>query len=271
MIPIGETNLEADQSDSSHNAQFFPVSTAPDPALVATRRLLAAARGLALAARRLAIAPGPGHHPGRRADRSREVSQHRAYQPGDEPDRIDWKLFARSDRLFVREGAGEVPVPVSVVLDASGSMAHPWSGREGRCKLEVAGVLAAAVGWLAAAQGDPFSLHVVANGRVVPLSVAGRRWSFASLVRSLAALEPAGRWPNDAAALTASLQQAQPRGRPAGAVTRLTLVITDGHEHDGEIRAALSPLRGRGHELLLWHLVARDEHDFPHRYTNNNQ
>lgn len=241
------------------------MSTVPDPTLVAARRLLVAARGLALAARRLAASAAPGQHPGRRADRSREVWQHRAYQPGDEPDRIDWKLFARSDRMFVREGAGDVPVPVAVVLDASGSMAHPWAGREGRCKLEVAALLAAAVGWLTAAQGDPFSVHVVTKGGVVPLSGAGYRRSFASLVRLLAALKPEGRWPVEAAALTASLQHAQPLGRPAGALTRLTVVITDGHEHEGEIRAALSPLRGRGHELLLWHLLARDERDFRHR------
>lgn len=243
---------------------LLPVSLAPDPALVATRRLLASARGLALTARRLAASGGVGQHPGRRADRSRELWQHRAYQPGDEPDRIDWKLLARSDRMFVRQGAGEVPVPVAVVLDASGSMAHPWSGREGRCKLEVASVLAAALSWLAAAQGDPFSLHVVADGRVAPLSIPGRRRSLASLVRSLVAVAPAGRWPAESAALTSSLQQAQPRGRPVGPLTRLTVVITDGHEHDGEIRAALAPLRSPGHELLLWHLIARDEREFPH-------
>jgi uncharacterized protein (DUF58 family) len=244
---------------------FPSVPSAVDSAPPAVRRLQAAVRGLTLTARRLATGVGAGQHPGRRAERSRETWQHRAYQPGDEPDRIDWKLFARSDRYFVREGAGEVPVPVSVVLDASGSMAHAWAGPEGARKCDAARVLAAAVGWLAAAQNDPFSLHVVANGIVIPYGTAGRRHPWASLVRTLAALEPAGRWPTDPAAVTASLRQAQPRGMPNSAgLTRLTVVITDGHEHDGEIRAALA-LRSRGHELILWHLLAREEREFPYR------
>jgi hypothetical protein len=53
---------------------------------------------------------------------------------------------------------------------------------------------------------------------------------------------------------------------PGGSgLTRLTVVITDGHEHDGEIRAAFAPLRSRGHELILWHLLAQEEREFPYR------
>jgi uncharacterized protein (DUF58 family) len=43
------------------------------------------------------------------------------------------------------------------------------------------------------------------------------------------------------------------------------VLLTDGHEHDGEIRAALSPLRGRNHEVLCLHFIARDEIDFPYQ------
>ena len=68
---------------------------------------------------------------------------------------------------------------------------------------------------------------------------------------------------------------AWPRPRPAGRLTagtrpaagpetrEIVIVLTDGHEHGGEIRAALAPLRARRHELLLFHLLGRDEIDFP--------
>jgi hypothetical protein len=53
-----------------------------------------------------------------------EFAQYRAYEPGDEPRRIDWKLFARSDKFFVREAEEESPIAIWILLDASASMAQ---------------------------------------------------------------------------------------------------------------------------------------------------
>ena len=62
--------------------------------------LLAATRGLALAARKLVAGVLPGLHSSRQPGMAREFAQYRAYQPGDDPKHIDWKLYARSDRFF---------------------------------------------------------------------------------------------------------------------------------------------------------------------------
>lgn len=66
--------------------------------------------------------------------------------------------------------------------------------------------------------------------------------------------------------LALAMGRTQANGGSTGptATRQLTVLLTDGHEHDGEIRAALAPLRTRHHEVLFLHFIARDERDFPH-------
>ena len=226
--------------------------------------LLAATRGLTLAARQLVAGVLPGLHNSRQPGMAREFAQYRAYQPGDEPRHIDWKLLARSDRYFVRESEIETAVTVRLVLDATASMQHadttgPGAGLR---KFDAARLLAAALAYLTQAQGDLIGLHAVSGAGVVSVPPGIQRQPFERVVRTLERIEPAGRWPADprplVAALTAGTRTA------AGPETReIVVVLTDGHEHGEEIRAALAPLRARRHELLLFHLVGRDEIDFP--------
>jgi uncharacterized protein (DUF58 family) len=236
-------------------------STLPflDPAL------LAATQRLALTARHLVAGAVAGVHPSRRPGLSREFSQYRPYQPGDEPRHIDWKLFARSDRYFLRESEIDTRVAVSLVLDATGSMQHPSGGPAGDRKFDRARAVAAALALLAETQGDAITLHLVARGDVTSVRVADERQPFQRIVHALASAEPQGRWPTDPLRLTQELRRAgsEATQAPPGTTARLTVVLTDGHEHSGEIRAALAPLRARQHELLLIHFIARDERDFP--------
>ena len=60
-----------------------------------------------------------------------EFAQYRAYEPGDEPRQIDWKLYARSDKFFVREAERDSPLTAWVVLDATASMAQTDAARPG--------------------------------------------------------------------------------------------------------------------------------------------
>ena len=75
--------------------------------------------------------PAPGHGFGQHSSRSRgsglEFAQYRAYEPGDEPRQIDWKLFARSDRYFVREAESEAALTLWLVVDASRNRDACWS------------------------------------------------------------------------------------------------------------------------------------------------
>lgn len=230
-------------------------------------RLLAATRGLALTARRLVASAMSGLHASRRPGLAREFSQYRAYQPGDEPRHIDWKLFSRSDRYYLRESEVDARVAISLVLDATGSMQHTGGPPGTPRKFDAARSMAAALAFLAENQGDETTLHVVRNGDVSSLSTAGHRQPFRRIVHSLATIEPAGRWPADHTRLTQAFRRAELEAASSGsgATARVTVILTDAHEPGGEIRAALAPLRARQHELLFVHFVAHDEREFPYR------
>ena len=218
---------------------------------------LAATRGLTLAARELVAGVLPGLHASRRTGTAREFAQYRAYQPGDEPRRIDWKLYARSDRYFVRESETETAVNVRLVLDATASMLHADAAHPTRTKFDLARTLAGALALLAAAQGDQVGLHAVGGGGIVSVPPGQHRQPTERILRTLETLRAAGSWPTGArGALESALA--------AGAAPReIVVVLTDGHEQDDEIRAALAPSRARGHELILCQLVGRDEEAFP--------
>jgi uncharacterized protein (DUF58 family) len=157
-------------------------------------------RGLRLFARSGIGADGLGQHASRSRGAGLEFVQYRAYEPGDEPRRIDWKLHARSDRYFVREAERDSPLTVWLLLDATASMRYRDSARVGAdtspSKLDAARMLAACTIELALRQGDRFGL--VALGGAAPLAVpaaAGARQRDRCLLE-LARLQPGGGWPD---------------------------------------------------------------------------
>jgi uncharacterized protein (DUF58 family) len=226
-------------------------------------QLLTATRWLTLAARQLVAGVLPGLHASRRVGAAREFSQYRAYQPGDEPRHIDWKLFARSDRHYVRESDIETAVNIRLILDATASMQHTDTvgPNKGRRKFDVARLLTAALAFLAQAQGDRPGLQTVADGRVTSVAGSGQRQPLERIIRRLEALEPAGRWPVSERALAAAAGVGPAAGR------EIVVLLTDGHEQQSEMRAALAPFWARGSELVLFHLRGRDEIEFPFHGT----
>src|SRR5437868_4003911 len=87
-------------------------------------RELVRSGGLTLAARSLVEGLLAGRHPGLFRDFTPEVVGHRAYHPGDDPRRVDWRAAGRTDRLLVRETAAQANLIATLVLDTSGSMGY---------------------------------------------------------------------------------------------------------------------------------------------------
>src|ERR1700710_245431 len=89
-----------------------------------------------------------------------EFSQYRSYQPGDDLRWLDWKMYARSDRYYIRESEIETSISIRFLMDASASMNHEDNGFT---KMEFARYIAAALGCVANFQNDSVGLYVFKN------------------------------------------------------------------------------------------------------------
>lgn len=212
---------------------------------------LAALRDLSLAARMIVDGSMIGAHASHRAGAGLEFNQFRSYQPGDDPRRIDWKLFGRSDRYFIREAEAETSVTVHLILDATMSMQH----REATGTLfDYARFLAAALAALAVRQGDAIGLYALSDGSLdyLPPNRAGHQLH--RILHRLELTSPEGVWPawNRVETLL---------GRQPG--HGVVIFISDLHERDQEISQALQRLAAWGHDVTVTHLVGRSEMDFP--------
>ena len=163
-----------------------------DPLPPSVRSRLA---GLRLVTRRATGAGGIGLHASRSRGAGLEFAQYRPYEPGDEPRQIDWKLYARADRFFVREAERESPVALWMLIDATASMAQADARAPGWTRWAAARALAAALGELALAGGDRFGWVVVADGALeLAVPAAGVRQRD-RLRRDLAPARGDGRFP----------------------------------------------------------------------------
>ena len=222
----------------------MPVSSTPDRLIAPAT--LAALGNLELIARVVVDGFMYGVHPSRAVGAGIEFSQYRSYQPGDDLRRVDWKLFGRSDRYFVRESESETSVTVQLILDASGSMGESDAGLS---KLDYGRFLCAALALLAHRQGDAVALHLVTGGGVSSLRAGRGQRHFHRALHALETASAAGAWPD--------------WGVLEGPVTNVgravTIFIGDLHERDQEVRTAIRHLAALRHDVAVLHLLGRRE------------
>lgn len=144
---------------------------------LASSALVAHAANLDLVIRHVLAGLGHGIHAGRERGAGVEFSEYRAYTPGDEWRRVDWKLLARADRYYVREAERDSHVAVWLLLDATASMAEPSHSIEGLDKLAYARITLGCIAAIAQRQGDAFGLVVLQDGaaRFTPASRGPRQ------------------------------------------------------------------------------------------------
>ncbi len=207
---------------------------------------------LRLATRRDMGSRGFGMHASRNRGAGLEFAQYRAYEPGDEPRRIDWKLFARSDKFFVREAEEESPVSVWILIDASASMGQADRARPDWQRIDAAGLLALCIAELAQMQGDRFGWITLASGGLGLAEPAAGRAQRDRLQIDLARLSPAGTFP-DAATLA-------PLWERIGA-NDLVFFLSDCFDEGGI--ALIERLAKAGREMLAVQLLTVEERDFP--------
>jgi uncharacterized protein (DUF58 family) len=181
---------------------------------------------------------------------STDFAEHRAYLPGDDPRRVDWRLYARSDRLHVKEFEADTNTTLTVVLDVSKSMDFARDGRP--TKLHYGRMLAASLLWLARQQRDRVSLVTFDSAVRDYVPPSGKH-----LPMALHALDRAT--PGGAGELTAPLRATAEQLRRRGIV----VVISDLYAEPAAALDAVALLRNRGNELLLLHVLDPAERDLP--------
>lgn len=156
-------------------------------------------KGLSLVARRAVGDRGIGLHASHSRGTGLEFAQYRPYEFGDEPRQIDWKLYARSDRFFVREAERESPVALWMLLDASASMTQTDARRGDFSRFDAGKGLVAALAELALAQGDRFAFAALRDtGLALTRPASGTRHRD-RLHLELHGLAAAGGFPDEAA------------------------------------------------------------------------
>src|ERR1700754_1752499 len=118
-----------------------------------------------------------------------EFSQYRSYQPGDDLRWLDWKMYARSDRYYIRESEVETTISVRFLIDASASMNHDDNGIK---KIDYARFLAASLAFLANLQGDSVGLYVFQEGGLFSLASKPDPQHLQRLFYHLQQVNPAG-------------------------------------------------------------------------------
>ena len=263
-----------------------PVTTFLDPTV------LARIGNLELVARTVVEGFIGGLHRSPRLGASTDFAEHRPYSPGDDIRRIDWKLFARTDRFYVKEFEADTNTNLLLLLDVSPSMRYRGDGVS---KLEYGCLLAASLAYFSSGQRDRVGLATFDRDVVdyVPCSAKHLR-----LV--LHALDRANRATGESRSFAAAplrttgavvLSEAKDLLSPTAKILRspsandtlrphalavplkkladqtrrrsIVVLISDLYEEPDAVLSALAQLRGRGNELIVFHPLDRNELEFP--------
>lgn len=188
---------------------------------------------------------------------STDFAEHRPYMPGDDVRRVDWRLYARSDRYYVKEFEADTNTNLMLVLDVSRSMLYG-------SKLQYACTLAACLAYFSSLQRDRVGLATFANGVVdfVPPSAKHLRLVLHSLDRAPQTV-PAK--PATAMRLRDVFQRLSDTVRRRSMVA----IISDLYEEPDDVVAAVNCLRGRGNDLMVLHVLEPGEREFPFTESSN--
>lgn len=214
---------------------------------------LAALGGLELVAARVVEGLFTGLHRSPHRGFSVEFAEHRMYQPGDDLRFVDWRMFGRSDRYYVKQFEQETSLRATLLLDLSRSM--DWSSDPVLpTKLWYAKQLAAALALVLTRQGDAVGLLAFDDDVRARLEARGGDTQWREIARILESAAAGGR--TDAAtALTDAAARMRRRG--------LAIIVSDLLVDPEDTRLALRMLRHQGHEVLVFHIMDPGERELP--------
>lgn len=193
-----------------------------------------------------------GQHASPHKGFSVEFRQHRPYVQGDEIRRLDWKIFGRTDRFYIREFDEETNLRATIVLDASGSMGY--RGQKGIQKFDYARKLAASLAYLLMSQQDAVGL-ITFDSKVRDVIPCRTKITHLHLMLETMVKTEPGKDTSLAPVLESLAQRLKRRG--------LVILISDFFDDPAALLRSIGVLRKKGHEIIALQLWDRDEIDFP--------
>lgn len=184
-----------------------------------------------------------------------QFASHRAYVPGDDIRHLDWRVYAKADRFFIKEYEEETNMRVHLILDCSNSMAYPEHPGTGRMtKWDYAATLAASMAHLLVHQQDGVGLTLFDSDVRAQLPVSTHRAALLNLVHTVEANPPGKK--TDVKMVFHQLASRIPR---RGMVVLISDLLTD----VDELIHGLQRFRFGRHDLLVLHVLDQDELEFP--------
>lgn len=207
-----------------------------------------------------------GQHASPYRGQSVEFLQHREYVRGDDLRRVDWKVWGRQDRLYVKEFEQETNLRLALAVDCSASMDYPSPTGGGAAatgsipsKYDSAATLAACLAWLALARGDAVGCATFDDRVRSAVPPRTSRSHLASVLATLASPRGPGAPPPETTSLLPVL-----RGLASALPRRgLVVIVSDLLGDRAGLVPGLRRLRARGHDVALFHVLDDDELDFP--------
>jgi uncharacterized protein (DUF58 family) len=180
-----------------------------------------------------------------------DFAEHRGYTPGDDIRRVDWKLYGRTDRFYIKEYEADTNANFSVLLDTSKSMGF---GSRGITKLEYGKILAGCLTYLVHRQRD--------------------RVGFAAFDDDIVEFVPASAKHMDVTLHVLDRLKPTKPGQLLGPMKKLAehyarkgvlVIVSDFYEEPQAVLEAIAPLRFRGHDIIVFHLLDPAEWDFDYQ------
>ena len=181
-----------------------------------------------------------------------EFSEHRRYSQGDDPKNIDWLVYAKTDRYYIKKYQAETNISGFLLMDLSASMAYTY--RQELTKFEYSICLAAALAYLMVHQQDPIGLVTFDENIRACLTARSKRSQLGNILALLARSQPTG-----ATDIAKNLRQFAPMARHKSLIMLFSDLLTDPEP----VIEAIRMLRFAGHDIIIFHILDEAEVDFP--------
>jgi uncharacterized protein (DUF58 family) len=210
-------------------------------------------KGLAVRSLRLVENFMVGMHKSRLRGISTEFAQHRQYVSGDDTRHLDWKVFAKTDRFYVKEYEAETNMAVRFLVDTSHSMFYK-SEEAAMSKYEYAATVTATVAYLLMQQKDTFGLVLFDEKVRAALPAKGSSGHFRNVADTLSKATPGGKT-NISNALLSIAPQIKQKG--------LVVIVSDLIDETDRLGMGLGQMSFLGQDVIIFHVEDPVERDFP--------